>query len=260
MESQRLGRLFAPLIHQKALRLWCFDCLDSTNQFLADLPPQPWLEVAIARTQTAGRGQWGRSWTSPLGGLYLSLGLVRSQPISLPFHLTMLSGVAIAQMLRDHGIPVALKWPNDLTLRGKKLGGIKTEIASTTDQQQRIVIGLGLNWANPVPPTGINLQNHQGDGLEDLETLGVECVRAIRHSYQNYQRQGIAPLLTRYQDLWGQRGRSIVYEGQTLTLIAVNEQGDLIAQAHSPGSRSRIAIPPGAIRLGYPTEEGEGSR
>jgi len=64
--------------------------------------------------------------------------------------------------LREHGIPVGLKWPNDLMLCGRKLGGILTETKVQQGRITKAVVGVGINW-NPVPETGINLLSFQAN-------------------------------------------------------------------------------------------------
>jgi biotin-[acetyl-CoA-carboxylase] ligase BirA-like protein len=130
----------------------------STNQVaweLAQAGAQPGT-IVIALQQSAGRGQWGRQWLSPLGGLYLSRYFA---PQLLPedgAQLTLAAAWGLGQTLRDRGVPVALKWPNDLVVRGRKWGGLLTETRLVGGKIARAVTGLGLNWANPVPETGIN--------------------------------------------------------------------------------------------------------
>ncbi|MGB0562060.1 MAG: biotin--[acetyl-CoA-carboxylase] ligase, partial [Spirulinaceae cyanobacterium] len=123
------------------------ETVDSTNRLAWERLRQfPTPQVVLARQQTAGRGQWGREWRSPLGGLYLSLGL--SHVDFAPLLLTLVSAWGIAQQLQRSQVPIALKWPNDLLVRGRKLGGIKVE---TRQPSHAVVIGVGINGTNPVP-------------------------------------------------------------------------------------------------------------
>ncbi|MEA5468655.1 biotin--[acetyl-CoA-carboxylase] ligase, partial [Spirulina sp. 06S082] len=126
-------------IPQGAIALHHHEILESTNttawELLKNGASSPL--VVIADRQTAGQGQWGRQWQSDRGGLYLSLGMVIESAIGI--HLTFSSGWGIATALRHEGIPVQLKWPNDLILEGKKLGGIKTVIK-------------GQGYVSPLPP------------------------------------------------------------------------------------------------------------
>ncbi|MCH8553506.1 MAG: biotin--[acetyl-CoA-carboxylase] ligase [Natronospirillum sp.] len=95
--------------------------------------------------QTQGRGRRGRAWQSEFGkDLAFSLCLPLSAPETLrPYSLA--AGVLLAEALRDFcGVPVSVKWPNDLQVNGAKLAGILTEL-HTMDERTWIVLGIGMN-------------------------------------------------------------------------------------------------------------------
>ncbi len=143
--------------------LQVFDSVPSTNRTLWELINQGAGvgTVVIATQQTAGRGQWGRQWTSPTGGLYLSVAIAPNLAANASYQLTLATAWGIAHQLRQCGISVGIKWPNDLVLDGRKLGGILTETKVNQGKITQAVIGVGINWSNPVPETGINLQSWQ---------------------------------------------------------------------------------------------------
>lgn len=131
------------------------DQTDSTNRALAAMMAAgaPAGTVLVATTQTAGHGQWGRQWQSPAGGLYMSLGLKPNLLAHRSPYLTLASAWGVATSLENLGLPVQVKWPNDLVAQGKKLGGVLAETRIEAGQVQDVVIGLGLNSFNPVPIT-----------------------------------------------------------------------------------------------------------
>jgi BirA family transcriptional regulator, biotin operon repressor / biotin---[acetyl-CoA-carboxylase] ligase len=108
--------------------------------------------AVVAVEQTGGRGSRGRVWASPRGGLWLS---VLFRPTAAP-GLELLSlrvGLAVAQALELHGSPpVGLKWPNDLMLGDRKLGGILCEARWQGGAPGWVAAGLGLNVTNETPP------------------------------------------------------------------------------------------------------------
>lgn len=109
--------------------------------------------VVVATIQTGGRGQRGRPWRSPPGGLWLSV-VARPARTEAIGTLAIRAGLAIAAALaaRHPGLPpLALKWPNDLLLQGRKLGGILTEARWSDDRCLWVIIGVGLNVANALP-------------------------------------------------------------------------------------------------------------
>ena len=107
--------------------------------------------TALALAQTAGRGRHGRQWFSPPGaGLYTSI--VCRTPAILPT-LTLAGGIAVADgITRATGLPVAIKWPNDIVVhdhtapgRRRKLAGILAEGAAGPSGIQHVVLGCGIN-------------------------------------------------------------------------------------------------------------------
>lgn len=119
----------------------------STNELLLARAAQgaPSGSVLVALSQTAGRGRLGRPWYAPAGSsLSFSL-LYRFAASVSPMGLPLAVGCACAVALNDLGVPAALKWPNDLLLGERKLGGILIELAGAGN----VVIGIGLNLHRP---------------------------------------------------------------------------------------------------------------
>lgn len=107
--------------------------------------------VVVALAQTAGRGRQGREWFSPPGaGLYMSV-VIRSAAI-VPM-LTLAGGVAVADGINTAtGLPVTIKWPNDIVVRDdrapgrrRKLAGILAEASTGESGVQHVVLGIGIN-------------------------------------------------------------------------------------------------------------------
>ncbi len=97
--------------------------------------------VVQARRQTEGRGRRGRTWISPPGNLYATL-IVRPPRTAPLAELGFVAALGAGEALRDHA-PVRFKWPNDLMLDGRKLGGILVEVA-----EGAAAIGIGINIAS----------------------------------------------------------------------------------------------------------------
>jgi BirA family biotin operon repressor/biotin-[acetyl-CoA-carboxylase] ligase len=132
LDTRRLGR-----------RVLVFDTLDSTNTFAARLAAEGATEgVAIlAREQTAGRGQHGRTWLAARDDSVLLSVLLDPPPaLRRPAVLTAWAAVAVCELVREiTGIPARIKWPNDVLLHGRKVCGILIE------QGRMTVAGIGLN-------------------------------------------------------------------------------------------------------------------
>ncbi|MCX6031294.1 MAG: biotin--[acetyl-CoA-carboxylase] ligase [Chloroflexi bacterium] len=103
--------------------------------------------LAVADEQTAGRGRLDRRWWAPPGSsLLMSLLLRPSIPAVRAGQLTMCLGLAAAEGIEQAtGQRPALKWPNDLLLAGRKLGGMLTELRLDGDRLEYAVLGLGVN-------------------------------------------------------------------------------------------------------------------
>jgi BirA family biotin operon repressor/biotin-[acetyl-CoA-carboxylase] ligase len=141
--------------------IWLDDC-DSTNAVAARLV-ESWLAaeedrlpetLLVAQRQSAGRGRGSHGWQSPAGGLYATW--LAWLPVRLLPILPMAVGVALATAVEEllPGFRVELKWPNDLLVGGRKLGGVLS--ASRTDGEAAwISVGFGINiGADPVLPGG----------------------------------------------------------------------------------------------------------
>lgn len=129
-------------------RLLYFLSLSSTNKHVRELAEDGWPEgtMVMAEEQTAGRGRAGRSWHSPPGvGLHFSFLLKPRFPVEKVPLLTLMTAVGAAQGLRDCGHAVDIKWPNDLLLSGRKIGGILAETRIRPSVPPEVFVGVGLN-------------------------------------------------------------------------------------------------------------------
>ena len=185
---------------QKKISVMVYDTLNSTNETLWEFINQGLNQetVIIALQQTKGKGQWGRKWESQPGGLYLSMALFPDITIEDAAHITIFTVWGIVKIFRDHGVPVSIKWLNDLILNGQKLGGILTETRSQSGNINKMVIGVGINWQNSVPETGINLTLYPQISLEQLAAIAIH---GILLGYTQYQQLGIENILKLYLQL-----------------------------------------------------------
>ena len=119
-------------------------CASTNSLLLAEPLRRPVL--LAADEQSAGRGRRGRRWRSPAGcGVLFSLGLPLAQPAGKLSGLSIVAGVAAVRALRALGATeAALKWPNDLLLRGAKLGGILVQTRAR-GAGSAAVVGIGVN-------------------------------------------------------------------------------------------------------------------
>lgn len=138
--------------------------------------------VVIADEQLEGRGSRGRSWHSGLGGLWMSA-LFRPPAAGGIEVLSLRVGLAVARVLdRFVSRRVRLKWPNDLMLDERKVGGVLCEARWQGDVLSWIAVGVGLNLRNPIPAelrsSAISLMEEQPDICD--EDVRVPLVAALR--------------------------------------------------------------------------------
>ena len=208
--------------HQPGLigyQIHYFEEVESTQNIARNLAAEgaPHGTAVIAETQSAGRGRMGRGWHSPPGvNLYTTIILRPRLAMAEVPRLSLVAGVAAAEALEEvaPGI-VALKWPNDVWLNGRKAGGIIAE--AVTDRAQRLDsvllgIGLNLNLAKDDVPGEIRER-----AISVLIATGHRCDRvAVANSlftrlnirYDEIVTRGFAavrPAWERYSGLTGKR-------------------------------------------------------
>ena len=183
------------------------ETVDSTNTLLKDLGARGAAEgtIVIAEEQTAGRGRMGRAWVSPgHSNLYLSLLLRPSVQPDQVFVLTMVMALATIDGVEAvSGLSPMIKWPNDLYVGGRKLGGILTELFVRDRAVEYVVLGLGLNanW-NPGEEQGFiypatSILSETGNRISRNDLL-VEILR----SFDNYYMRVLAGKIVEFYEKW----------------------------------------------------------
>ena len=201
MLRQRLrGSLFGK-------RIYHFFKTDSTNQVALELghAGEPEGAVIIAEEQTAGRGRAGHSWHSErAAGIYATILLrPRLAPVQAPL-LTMMAGLsARAAVQSAAGLSVDLKWPNDLMISGKKLGGILTEMHAEPSQVRFVIVGIGINVNQQKFPAELagastSLRMETGKVQSRLEVL-VQFLRQFESDYKELLSEGSARVVMQFE-------------------------------------------------------------
>ena len=204
--------------------------------------------LLVAEHQNAGRGRLGRQWQSQAGAsLTFSLGLPL-QPANWS-GLSLVVGVSLAESLEPaNGQPASLqlKWPNDLWLGQRKLGGILVETASWGDQRY-VVIGVGLNVTPPEQDFSAASSSPAGDAQTlppmaptSLQALwpGVDAAWALQavaaplvQAVLDFEREGFAPFRARFAARDALAGRWVkLSDGTEGTACGVGPHGALSVQ------------------------------
>jgi BirA family biotin operon repressor/biotin-[acetyl-CoA-carboxylase] ligase len=239
-------------------RVELFSEIDSTNTYLlahaADLGDGA---VAAAEFQTAGRGRQGRRWLAPRGSsILLSVLLIEPEGSRWVAHAGLLAAVAASEAVEaeTHCRP-SLRWPNDLVVGSKKLGGVLTEsspLSPLPDRdvaQRAVVIGVGLNC--------FQQPGHFGTELAETATsLEIECTQPVdrpalarrlierleAHLSDEPRRQSDWAWL---REAWAARsddfGKHVTLlensRRYTGTVLEIADNGDLLVQLDSGGRR-----------------------
>jgi BirA family transcriptional regulator, biotin operon repressor / biotin---[acetyl-CoA-carboxylase] ligase len=186
-------------------------------------PPNGSSEVLLAEYQTAGRGRRGRAWLAPPGGaICLSLSWTfRDVPADLGA-LGLVIGVCELRALHELGVTGAkLKWPNDVLVDERKLGGILLELRAESGGPACVVIGIGLNVALGAPllakiaETGIAATDLVTAGLLEPSRNAVagalvdSCVRGLLE----FERDGLRPFVENWRDADALQGKMVDVRG-----------------------------------------------
>jgi BirA family transcriptional regulator, biotin operon repressor / biotin---[acetyl-CoA-carboxylase] ligase len=221
---------FNPDILARALKAGLFgkniifkDTIGSTNVFLKRLAEEGASEgtVVIADEQSAGLGRLGREWFSKKGENLLFSVLLRPRlPPSKLFVVTMIFALAGIDAIKEtSGLNAMIKWPNDIYIDGKKIGGILAEFSVVQGVVQHLVLGMGLNvnW-NPemektllYPTSSIFAETRERVSREEML---VNLLKQLAISYYEVERD--MARTERFYEKWNEKslilGKTVVIE------------------------------------------------
>lgn len=163
---------------EEEIKEFYFKEIDSTQNYAKELHAKG-IEnyVVFSDLQTNGRGRHGREWRAPIGGLWFSFDM----PCSVNSLFTIAIGVAIREVLEEvYNVDVKLKWPNDLILNNKKVGGILCERFNS-----KIIVGIGINTNvniidEPKATTFINEIRKTIDNYEIMKKIITKCKEIVK--------------------------------------------------------------------------------
>jgi BirA family biotin operon repressor/biotin-[acetyl-CoA-carboxylase] ligase len=226
-----------------------FETIPSTQDAakLAAAQGTPEGALFIAERQTAGRGRLGRRWDSPAGGLWYSLLLRPNLAPSAAPGLALAAALDWARLLEKRGLPARVKWPNDVWIGRRKLGGILTEMSSEADRVQWVVLGIGVNVNNPVPKglltPGVSLKGAKGKNWSRADLLS-EWMARFAETYAGYLKGGFPTIRKEFERLSLLRGRDARFElegrGVLGRVLGVDAEGRL--RIRSGGREQTISV------------------
>jgi BirA family biotin operon repressor/biotin-[acetyl-CoA-carboxylase] ligase len=226
----------------------------STNTLLLERanPPVGLSEALIAEYQTAGRGRRGRNWVAPPGGsICLSLSwMFREVPRDLGA-LGLVVGVCALRALSRLGVDrVRLKWPNDLLVDDRKLGGILIELRAESGGPACVVIGIGLNVALGAPllekiaATGLAPIDLAAAGLKEpaRNTVAAGLISSFVRGLLEFEREGLKPFAREWMEADALRGRPV-----TVTAAEASAKG--VARGIDLDGALLVETPKGLLRF-----------
>ena len=236
------------------LNIYHFRSIDSTNNWLKDqantLDPDK-TTICTADHQSAGRGRnTGKKWYSPFGAsLYYSIARFYSMPLAELVQIGMATGVVCCQTLEQLGLTgTQLKWPNDIYIDGKKVGGILSESLQQDSGLVQLIVGIGINISMPQDATSIidqdftDLQSHTNINKSDFVAL---LTANLNHMLTSWH----ANSWDTYLHQWRQHD---YLHGKNLELIDnknnKNETIAAIAEGIDAAGRLLCRLPDGSIK------------
>lgn len=178
-----------------AYKIEYFDQMVSTNLYAKTKRAQGENLFIIAKEQTGGMGTKGRSFSSTLGGIYLSkLSFPIKQLATNTFTIMQGAAAAVCKTLCAFGLTPQIKWPNDIFVNGKKICGILIENSLSGKYVASSIVGIGLNVNNTLPQeltsiaTTMSIELKKELVVEDVQELLMQylCTENIDKAYHQY--------------------------------------------------------------------------
>lgn len=216
--------------------------------------------LLLARRQTAGRGRGGKAWHSaPDASLTFSLAWPFLRPAAKLAGLSLAIGVSLAHTLRQLGVLVMLKWPNDVLKEGKKLAGILVERPSKASapapQRNWVIIGVGMNLQLPDElETRISQPAAEALWLSNMDKnrLMAALLNHLAQTLVQFDREGLAAFVQPWNEMhmYNNKPVTVFQEGQPKQsgiVSGIDEYGRLILDVNNdriPFSAGEVSLRP----------------
>ena len=235
------------------------ECVTSTNDMVLNMARNgaPEGTVCLANEQTAGRGRRGFEWFSPPGcGIWASFLLRPQLAIDCTPPLTLCAAGAVARALEAFSsVDVAIKWPNDLLIRDRKVAGILAETHKIPNNGLVIIVGIGINVnqsAAMFPPeiadSATSLKIESGMPIP-RQNLFLAIAEAFRFAYHDYLDSGPKSMLAEIDTRLAWRRKLVTADSPAGTVgrvSQINQDGALVLETEN---HERVIIKSGSIRL-----------
>lgn len=215
-----------------------FQTLPSTNLYCKEnlSPKANEIYVITADMQSAGKGQYGRSWYSPESkNIYMSFCFL-TDSTSSPICISQIFSLVICDVLKRFSVISEIKWPNDVLVSEKKISGILTEIIGN-----KCIVGIGLNLFMDdqdlskidQKATSLNMETNQTITTASVESMLIEKGKEY---LMIFKKQGFAPFVSSYKKLLKDFGKTVTWtitnQIVTGTLSEIDDSGILYLVDH----------------------------
>ena len=228
-------------------RVYYFDTIDTTQNFAMGVASKNNENgtIVISKKQTGGRGRMKRKWKSPAGGIWMSIILHPKFDISyatlVPLATSLALCIAIEKILK---IKPELKWPNDVTLKGKKVAGVLVDTSIISNEIENMVLGIGINFK--IKPHELASTIKKTPNFYGVATLVKKNGNALQLVQQFlYELENIFELINsgrikKIKNGWTKRSSTI---GKTVSIIT--NEGNLNGKAIKIDSDGALIISKG---------------
>ena len=204
--------------------------------------------VVRAEHQTRGRGRIGRDWVDePGSALLISIVLRPAVEVSRLPQLSLVAGIAVAEALGETSrLPVAVEWPNDLLIRGLKVGGILAESSIGADGVAVVILGIGINvnqtrFAGDLQGRATSLA-HQAGHPFDRERLLAAVLECLEAWYRRWVAEGFGPVREAWRRGSVTLGRRVTTDGGAAGIAEdLAEDGALLVRTDAGALVRRVA-------------------
>ena len=228
-------------------RVYYFDSTDSTQNFAMEIASNDKENgtVVISKKQTGGRGRMKRKWKSPTGGIWMSIIIHPKFDVSyttlVPIATSLALCMAIEKILK---IKPELKWPNDVTLKGKKVAGVLVDTSIISNEIENMVLGIGINFK--IKPHELASKIKKTPNFYGVATLVKKNERALPLVHQFlYELENVFQLINsrrikKIKNEWTKRSSTI---GRNVSIIT--SEGNVSGKAVKIDSDGALIISKG---------------
>jgi BirA family biotin operon repressor/biotin-[acetyl-CoA-carboxylase] ligase len=228
-------------------RVYYFDTIDTTQNFAMKIASKSNENgtVVISKKQTGGRGRMKRKWKSPAGGIWMSIILHPKFDVSyatlVPIATSLALCIAIEKILK---IKPELKWPNDVTLKGKKIAGILIDTSIVSNEIENMILGIGINFK--IKPHELANMIKKTPNFYGVETLvkknesALPLVQQFLYELENIFQLINSGRIKKIKNGWTKRSSTI---GRSISIIT--NEGNLNGKAVKIDSDGALIISKG---------------